>query len=153
LDHAFRQIAPEKGFAIHFVDLDRFKAVNDELGHPVGDGLLKSIAKRMRKVLRDNDLLARIGGDEFAIIQTNVTTAADAETLAHRLLSAVGGAHKVAGHVIPMSASVGVAIAPEHGTSAKELMKNVDVATYDAKKAGRGRVAVFDPSRQRRLVA
>ena len=117
------------------IDLDKFKEINDGLGHPVGDALLKSIVRSLRKAVRGNDLVARLGGDEFAVIQTGVTTRLDAEKMARRLLAAVGVPHCVLGHEINIGASIGVVLAPHDGTSAGELMKNVDVDAYWAKSA------------------
>ena len=158
LENALRHLRPKTGFAVHSIDLDKFKEINDGLGHPVGDALLKSIVRSLRKAVRGNDLVARLGGDEFAVIQTGVTTRLDAEKMARRLLAAVGVPHCVLGHEINIGASIGVVLAPHDGTSAGELMRNVDVALYRAKSAGRGTFAFFEPElgaarSERRLAA
>lgn len=145
LENALRHLQPGAGFAVHWIDLDKFKEINDKLGHPVGDALLKSIAKRLLETVRGKDLVARLGGDEFAVIQAGATTQAETEELTKRLLSAVGEPHHVLGQVISIGASIGVVFAPKHGARADELMKNVDVALYKAKSAGRGTYAFFEP--------
>jgi diguanylate cyclase (GGDEF)-like protein len=149
LENALRHLRPGSGFAVHSIDLDKFKEINDNLGHPVGDALLKSIVRSLRKAVRGNDLLARLGGDEFAVIQAGAATKLEAEKLARRLLAAVGVPHHALGHKITIGASVGVVLAPQDGASAGELMKNVDVALYNAKSAGRGTFAVFEPERDK----
>ena len=143
LEHALRR-RDSSGFALHSIDLDRFKPINDALGHPVGDALLKSVVRLLKKIVRDGDLVARLGGDEFAIIQAGVTTAADAEKLAARILAAIRTPQQVLGHHLEIGASIGVAIAPDHGVSTKELMANVDQALYRAKSMGRGCHVVFE---------
>ena len=145
LENALRHLQPGAGFAVHWIDLDRFKEINDRLGHPAGDALLKSIAKRLLKTVRGQDLVARLGGDEFAVIQAGATTQAEAEELTKRLLSAVSVPHDVLGQEISIGASIGVVFAPKHGASAEELMKNVDLALYKAKSGGRGTYAFFEP--------
>ncbi len=147
LDHALRHLKPGTGFALHWIDLDHFKQINDEFGHPTGDALLKSVAKKLRNTVREQDLVARLGGDEFAVIQAGVTTQTLAEELAKRLLAAVSGPHHVLGHEIDCGASIGVVLAPPHGMDAEDLMKNVDIALYRAKAAGRGTFAFFEPLR------
>ena len=147
LENALRYLRPGTGFAVHWIDLDKFKEINDSLGHPVGDALLKSVVRSLQKTVRGHDLVARLGGDEFAVIQAGATTKAETEKLSRRLLAAVGAPHRVLGHEITIGASIGVVLAPQHGGSAEELMKNVDVALYRAKSAGRGTFALFDPAR------
>ncbi len=147
LDNAFRQLGPCPGFALHWIDLDHFKQVNDRLGHPVGDALLRDMASSLVKATRENDLVARLGGDEFAVIQPGIQTRLEAEQLGQRLLQALSGTHTVMGHQIETSASIGVAIAPEDGADAEQLMKNVDLALYRSKRCGRGSYSLFDPDR------
>lgn len=147
LENALRHLRPETGFAVHSIDLDKFKEINDGLGHPVGDALLKSIVRSLRKAVRGHDFVARLGGDEFAVIQVGATTRLEAEKMASRLLAAVGVPHHALGHEITIGASIGVVLAPQHGASAAELMRNVDVALYSAKSAGRGTFALFEPRR------
>jgi diguanylate cyclase (GGDEF)-like protein len=137
-------LRPGAGFAVHWIDLDKFKEINDRLGHPVGDALLKSVVRSLRKAVRGNDFVARLGGDEFAVIQAGATTPREAEKLTKRLLTAIHIPRNVLGHEITIGASIGVVLAPRNGTSADELMKNVDVALYAAKAAGRGTFAHFE---------
>jgi len=144
LENALGHLRPGAGFAVHWIDLDKFKEINDRLGHPVGDALLKSVVASLRKAVRGDDLVARLGGDEFAVIQAGATTPREAEKLTKRLLTAIRTPRNVLGHEITIGASIGVVLAPRNGTSADELMKNVDVALYAAKAAGRGTFAHFE---------
>jgi diguanylate cyclase (GGDEF)-like protein len=129
---------PDEGFALHWIDLDRFKEVNDTLGHPVGDALLKSVAKRLRGVLRGPDIVARLGGDEFAIIQRGATTEEQAAHLASRIIRTIAQPHQVMGHTVGVGASIGIVVAPKDGSNADELIKKADLALYEAKASGRG---------------
>jgi diguanylate cyclase (GGDEF)-like protein/PAS domain S-box-containing protein len=132
--------------AVHCVDLDRFKDVNDTLGHPAGDELLRVAASRLRDALGDNEDIARLGGDEFAIIQRNVADRADAEAFAARLVCILSARYKIGGVAVYVGASVGVILADRHCGGPEELMKNVDIALYRAKAEGRSTYRVFDPS-------
>ncbi|MBV1702771.1 MAG: EAL domain-containing protein [Hyphomicrobiales bacterium] len=131
------------GFAVISMDLDRFKNVNDTLGHPVGDALLVQAAQRVSALLRDTDIVARFGGDEFVILQTNLRSSADAAALAERLVSAVGAPYEINGQRMLIGASVGVALAPENGDDADDLLRNSDLALYRAKADGKGRFRFF----------
>ncbi|MBE0598052.1 MAG: EAL domain-containing protein [Desulfuromonadales bacterium] len=119
-----------------FVDLDRFKIVNDSLGHAFGDQLLQTIARRITGCMRDNDLVARLGGDEFAIILPRVGPPRDMAHLAERLLETLAAPFHCEEQEIFTSASIGIAIYPENGDSVEEILKNADVAMYKAKQAG-----------------
>ena len=130
--------------AVLYLDLDRFKAVNDTLGHPVGDELLRATAQRLCECLRQSDMVARLGGDEFAIIQADAPQPAAANSLAERLVRVLGAPFEIDGHQIVIGASVGVAFSPEHGTDPDELLKKADLAMYDAKAAGRGAASFFN---------
>jgi diguanylate cyclase (GGDEF)-like protein len=132
--------------AVHYLDLDGFKSVNDTFGHAVGDGLLKSVGGQIRLLLRESDTAARIGGDEFVIVQNRVGERRDAEALAGRLIDALRQAFAVDGRSIRVGASVGICLAPDHGSDSVELIKRADAALYEAKEAGRGRFAVAPPS-------
>jgi diguanylate cyclase (GGDEF)-like protein len=112
LETCFGALQAGHGFALHWIDLDHFKEVNDSLGHPVGDALLKSVAKRLRKTLRGSDLVARLGGDEFAILQGGAADKAQATKLAKRLMRALAEPHYVLGHPVTTGASIGIALAP-----------------------------------------
>jgi diguanylate cyclase (GGDEF)-like protein len=145
VDSWFQQLKPDAGFALHWIDLDHFKMVNDTLGHPTGDAVLKSAAKRLRGILRGPDVVARLGGDEFAIIQSGATTEMQAAKLAKRVLRAIGEPHQVLGRKVSVGASIGIVLAPSHGRDADELLKNADLALYRAKASGRGAYAFFQP--------
>ncbi len=133
------------GFNILLLDLDRFKVVNDTLGHGCGDQLLITCAQRIREVLDDGDLAARLGGDEFAIIQLVHTDATnEARALGTRLLQTIANGFILEGQEMVVGTSIGVACAPAHGTSAGQLLQNADLALYRAKAAGRGNLVVFE---------
>jgi diguanylate cyclase (GGDEF)-like protein len=127
-----------------FIDLDKFKAVNDTLGHAAGDQLLCIAAERMRTCLRDIDTLARLGGDEFAAIIRDTANPLDVAHVAHRLIAAVSQPYDLSGEIATIGASVGVAIAPVDGDTADVLQLRADFALYAAKDAGRGGVKFFD---------
>ena len=139
--------------AIFFVDLDRFKAVNDTLGHPIGDALLRKVADRFRSAVRDGDIVARLGGDEFAIVQFDAPQPAAATALAERLVDLIGRAYAVEGHVVHVGASIGVAIAPHDGHERDVLLKNADLALYRAKAEGRGCYRFFEAGMNDRMQA
>jgi diguanylate cyclase (GGDEF)-like protein/PAS domain S-box-containing protein len=130
--------------AVLLLDLDRFKLVNDSLGHPAGDELLMGIAHRLREAVRPGDTVARLGGDEFVVISEGVSSAAHARLLAERLAAMLSGADRVAGTEIFTSASVGVAIG-RAGDTTEALLSDADAAMYLAKERGRGRVELFLP--------
>jgi diguanylate cyclase (GGDEF)-like protein len=151
LENALEDLRRNHGFAIHWLDLDKFKDVNDTFGHPVGDMLLKSVARRLRETVRRPDVIGRLGGDEFAILQRHAHRKGDAERLATRILRAVSEPHHVAGHTLQVDASIGVAHAPEHGHTVDELLKNVDVALYKAKSHGGKCFACFEPGEDEKI--
>ena len=148
LENALQSAKPGHGFALHWIDLDRFKEVNDTLGHPVGDALLKSVAKRLVAVVREGDVVARLGGDEFAVLQAGGGEPRHAAKLAQRILRAMTEAHCALGQKVSCGASIGIALAPLHGSNAEDLLKSADLALYSAKSAGRGVIAFFEPGRQ-----
>jgi diguanylate cyclase (GGDEF)-like protein/PAS domain S-box-containing protein len=129
--------------ALHFLDLDHFKAVNDTLGHPIGDRLLVTVARRLSGVLRETDIVARLGGDEFAIVQCNVASPVDATELARRLIEAIAAPVEIDGHRIIIGTSVGIAFAPEDALDPDQLLKCADLALYRAKTDGRGVCRLF----------
>ncbi|MCJ2075544.1 EAL domain-containing protein [Methylobacterium sp. E-016] len=139
--------------AVLLIDLDRFKPVNDTLGHPMGDALLKKVADRLRSTVRPTDTVARIGGDEFVILQTGVQEAANTQALARRLVDLIGRTYMVDGHLLTIGASVGVALAPGDGSDADTLLKNADLALYRAKLDGRATYRFFEPEMDARMQA
>jgi len=145
LENALQQLSRGIAFAIHWIDVDEFRQINQTYGQPVGYAVLKTIAERLVRTVRTGDLVARLGGDEFAVIQPGVESQSQAEMLAKRLLKAVNQPVEIPGHSIPISVSIGVVVAPEHGTSSLELMKNIYLALYAAKAAGRHTIVVYDP--------
>ena len=133
------------GFTVFMLDLDLFKTVNDSLGHPVGDELLKVVADRLSACIRDTDTVARLGGDEFAILATaDGDQRETAIAMAGRLLEAVAAPYDLDGHHINIGTSIGIALAPEHGTDVDQLMKNADLALYKAKSEGRDAYRFFE---------
>lgn len=140
LAHAERGL----GFALLALDLDRFKEVNDTLGHGAGDELLKQVADRLRQTVRDTDMVVRIGGDEFAVLQFPLERPEDAGTLASRLVEALGEPFDLAGQHASIGVSVGIALAPGDASEAAELLQKSDLALYRAKQDGRGTYRFFE---------
>ena len=129
--------------AVLCIDLDRFKNVNDTLGHPVGDRLLQGVADRLRRCTRNGDTVARFGGDEFAVLLAGITSAEVAERVAKRLNDALGRAYEIDGHQILISASIGIALCPQDAATADSILVAADLALYAAKASGRGTYRVF----------
>jgi diguanylate cyclase (GGDEF)-like protein/PAS domain S-box-containing protein len=130
--------------AVLVLGLDHFKAINDTLGHGVGDKLLRGVGKRLHSLLRDDDALARLNSDEFAIVQSGVTRPEDAVFLARRLLDAIGDPYLVDGHSVVIGASIGIAISPGDGDESEKLLKNADLALSRAKNDSRGTFSFFE---------
>jgi len=131
--------------AVHFVDLDNFKQVNDTLGHRRGDMLLKEVANRLQKVVAESDTVARFGGDEFVVLQPMLKSLDDAATLANSILASLRGTYKIDGHEAPGAASIGIAVAPRDGTDQDHLLRHADMALYQVKSSGRGSWQWFSP--------
>lgn len=131
--------------AVLCLDLDNFKSVNDTLGHPYGDELLRLLAKRLPKTLREQDTLARLGGDEFAVVLPNIGKKDDVRQMAERLIDAVRQPFEIDGHTVPISVSIGIALAESQDTSADHLLRYADMALYEAKRNGRNCLAFFKP--------
>jgi len=148
-------VLPLRGgsIAVHFIDLDRFKKVNDTLGHDGGDFLLKTVADRLRAVTRVDDLVARLGGDEFVVVQTGVKDRHQAEEFARRLAAAVTAPMTLKEQTIFATVSIGVALAPADGTDPGRLLKSADLALYKAKAAGRNCTRFFLPEMDTELRA
>jgi len=125
------------------VDLDRFKTVNDTLGHAVGDQLLRQVAERLSKSVRASDTVARLGGDEFAVALNNLSTPEDAAVVAHKIIAAFQAPFQVEGHSLPATLSIGAALYPNDSTDQETLLKNADAAMYRSKEAGRNRFSLF----------
>jgi diguanylate cyclase (GGDEF)-like protein/PAS domain S-box-containing protein len=133
-------------FTVLLLDLDRFKHVNDTLGHSAGDALLRETAARLKALLRDTDVLARLGGDEFAVIQSGEVNQREAAgALADRIIAIVGETFDIDGNEVNIGTSIGIALAPEHSTNPDSLLKMADMALYSAKSAGRNGYRFFDP--------
>ena len=145
MDEALAQCGSSNMCAVHFIDLDQFKQVNDTLGHTRGDLLLVAVADRLRTTVRQSDVIARFGGDEFVVLQTSIKAVDDVSALAARMLRAVHGTYELDGHVAMVSASSGISIAPRNGTDADQLLRNADMALYRAKAERRGTWRWFEP--------
>jgi diguanylate cyclase (GGDEF)-like protein len=141
-----QRIHREQMVAVHHLDLDQFKAVNDTFGHPAGDKLLKIVAERLRAVVRDTDTIARMGGDEFVIVQTPITEPTDATSLAQSIIASMGEPFDIDGHQAVIGASVGIAVGPGDGLRPDRLLRNADLALYRAKGDGRGTFRFFEPA-------
>src|SRR3954454_1480566 len=139
--------------AVLCLDLDRFKPVNDTLGHPVGDALLRAGAARLLACVREGDTAARLGGDEFAVLQAGAGQPEAAEALARRLVEALSAPYEVLGHQVVVGASVGVALAPGDGRDPDELLTRADMGRFRAKADGRGTFRSFEPGMDARLQA
>jgi diguanylate cyclase (GGDEF)-like protein len=135
---------PTYQFAVLFIDLDRFKVVNDGLGHLVGDKFLRAIAQRLQHCLRANDLIARFGGDEFSILLDNIQNQAEALQVAQRLLAALRNPFHLGEHTLFASASIGIAVGSADHQNAADLLRDADLAMYSAKDNGRGCYALFN---------
>jgi diguanylate cyclase (GGDEF)-like protein/PAS domain S-box-containing protein len=143
---AARQRRRDEPFSVLLLDLDRFKQVNDTLGHPAGDSLLIEVATRLKSLLRETDVLARLGGDEFAIIQAGeINQREAARALAERIIATMAKPFAIDGADINIGTSIGIALAPEHGTASDSLLKMADLALYRAKSAGRNGYCFFAP--------
>ncbi len=136
----------QESASLLFVDLDRFKAVNDTLGHAVGDALLRLVSDRLRQALREGDVLARLGGDEFAILLGGSVERQASAALAARIIDLIQRPYLVDGHVINVGASIGLALAPENGQTRAEILSSADLALYQSKAAGRGVYHFFETS-------
>ncbi|MSP28150.1 MAG: diguanylate cyclase [Methylococcales bacterium] len=134
-------------FAVFMMDLDKFKPVNDKLGHATGDELLKQVAHRMTSCLRDSDMVARLGGDEFVLVLENLKIPDDAETVALKLIVDLSVRFQLSeNHCVQIGASIGISIYPQHGSTSEILMDHADTALYQAKDKGRGCFAYFPDS-------
>ena len=145
LEEAFKRLSRGETVAVLCLDLDGFKSVNDTLGHPAGDALLKIAATRLRDIIREADTVARFGGDEFAVVQVGDTQPHGVIALAQRILDALSKPFDLNGHQVVIGVSVGIALAPADGDDPEQVLKNGDMALYRAKSDGRGIYRFFEP--------
>jgi len=138
-------IADGEEIAVHYIDIDEFKGINDALGHLVGDELLKALATSLSRCAGPTDFVARLGGDEFAIVQSAVTSPDQVNDLVARVFQAIRTPIDCMGHHLTSDASIGIALAPGHGTALDQILKNADLAMYAAKSAGRRTYRFFEP--------
>ena len=153
LDRNLRRLRTGQKFAILCLDLDRFKGVNDTLGHSIGDKLLNSVASRLVNCVKERDFVARLGGDEFAIIQADLSRPEEAEALASRIIERLSAPFEIDGQQLDIGASIGLVIAPADGMNADQLLKNADLAMYRAKANGRGLYCFFELEMDARIQA
>ncbi|MDA9440717.1 diguanylate cyclase [Bradyrhizobium sp. CCBAU 51745] len=151
LREALAAIGRDEELAVHCIDIDEFKGVNDALGHLVGDELLKSVAESLRRCAGPNDFVARLGGDEFAIVQGAVTSQDQVNELIARIFAAIRTPFDCMGHHLTTDASIGIALAPRHGNALDQILKNADMAMYAAKSAGRHTYRFFEPEMDARV--
>jgi diguanylate cyclase (GGDEF)-like protein len=144
LEEGLARAHPDDALAVLCLDLDNFKAVNDTLGHPVGDALLKVVAERLLEGAGETCTVARLGGDEFAIVQTGAAQPVGATVLAQHLIETVAAPYEIGGHSVVIGTSVGIAVAPNDGTDPDAILKNADLALYRAKAEGRGIYRFFE---------
>jgi diguanylate cyclase (GGDEF)-like protein/PAS domain S-box-containing protein len=154
LEDALRRVARNEKVAVFCLDLDRFKEVNDTLGHPVGDELLKQVARRLSECVREGDTVARLGGDEFAVVQVGGDLrVAETSALANRLIEVISSPYTVHDHQSVIGATVGISVAPDDGDGPDQLLKNADMALYRAKGDGRGSYRFFEAGMDARAQA
>jgi diguanylate cyclase (GGDEF)-like protein len=134
--------------AVMFIDLDKFKPVNDKFGHTVGDLLLKEVAKRLQDCVRKSDTVARLGGDEFVVLIPTIEDKHGDMVVAEKILNALAAPFCIDGHTLHISSSIGIAVYPQDGEDEKSLLKNADTAMYHAKKSGRNNMKLFNPEMQ-----
>ena len=146
LEHLLMGARGQRRFAVHFLDLDGFKGVNDMFGHASGDALLKQVTERLKACIREGDLIARLGGDEFAIVQAEAVEAKDAQVLASRILGSISAPYDLDGQQVAIGTSVGIALSPHDGNDAAMLLQNADLALYQSKKRGRRSFSFYDPA-------
>ncbi len=151
MDEALRSLRDGEKLAVHCVDLDRFKPVNDTLGHPIGDEVLGAVARRLKQQAGETAMVARTGGDEFVILQLLIDGDEEAGVLASRVIHALAGEFLIQGHKINIGSSIGIAVFPDDGQSSEILIRNADLALYKAKMEGRGTCRSFEPGMDARL--
>jgi diguanylate cyclase (GGDEF)-like protein len=145
LESALATFRDGEMIAVHHLDLDQFKAVNDTFGHPAGDQLLKIVAERLRGLVRTTDTIARMGGDEFVVLQAPIADPTEASALAQAIIELMSMPYDLNGHQAVVGASIGIAVSPGDGSSCDNLLRNADLALYRAKADGRGTFRFFEP--------
>jgi diguanylate cyclase (GGDEF)-like protein len=153
LEHELMRVKRGECLAVMCLDLDQFKSVNDALGHPIGDELLKLVSVRLRGCTRELDTVARLGGDEFAIIMTQMQQPTDAASLSKRIRDSVTKPYQIDGHQIVTDISIGISVAPADAMAPDPLLRNADMALYGAKADGRGTYRFFEPEMNTRMKA
>jgi diguanylate cyclase (GGDEF)-like protein len=153
LERELERIKRGEQLAMLYIDIDEFKSVNDSLGHPVGDELLKAVASRLRGCVKETDFIARLGGDEFAVVQTGIGQPSDVTELIRRIYQAIREPYECLGHHVTTDASIGVALAPHDGTDLDQLLKSADLAMYGAKADGRRTYRFFEAEMDARVKA
>jgi diguanylate cyclase (GGDEF)-like protein len=153
LEQSLQAIRPDEQLAVLYIDIDEFKSINDALGHPVGDELLKAAAERLRDCLGETDVAARLGGDEFAVIQAAIKELSETTALVDRIHAAIRQPFECMGHLITTDASIGIALAPGDGVDLDQLLKNADLALYGAKGDGRRTYRFFEAGMEHRAKA
>src|SRR3954470_4820451 len=153
LEQSLKAIRPGEQLAVLYIDIDEFKSVNDALGHPIGDELLKGVAERLRGCLKETDVAARLGGDEFAVIQTAIKDRSETTRLVDEIHSAIRQPLECMGHLITTDASIGIALAPCDGVDLDQLLQNADLALYGAKGDGRRTYRFFEAGMDQRARA
>ena len=145
LEYALGRVQRGEMLAVHHLDLDQFKAVNDTFGHPCGDKLLRIVAERLRGLVGEADTIARMGGDEFVIVQATIADPAEATSLAQRVIDALTEPYDIDGQQAVIGVSIGISVGPGDGSSPDKLLRNADLALYRAKSDGRGTFRFFEP--------
>jgi diguanylate cyclase (GGDEF)-like protein len=145
LEYVLGRVQPGEMVAVHHLDLDQFKAVNDTFGHPCGDKLLRIVAERLRSLIGEADTIARMGGDEFVIVQATIADPADATALAQDVIDALTESYDIDGQQAVIGVSIGISVGPGDGSNPDKLLRNADLALYRAKSDGRGTFRFFEP--------
>jgi diguanylate cyclase (GGDEF)-like protein len=145
LEYVLGRVQPDEMVAVHHLDLDQFKAVNDTFGHPCGDKLLRIVAERLRSLVGEADTIARMGGDEFVIVQATIADPAEATALAQGVIDALTEPYDIDGQQAVIGVSIGISVGPGDGSNPDKLLRNADLALYRAKSDGRGTFRFFEP--------
>ncbi|MDA9463861.1 bifunctional diguanylate cyclase/phosphodiesterase [Bradyrhizobium sp. CCBAU 53415] len=153
LEQGLRRTKSGDQLAVLCLDLDHFKDINDSLGHPIGDALLKEVGRRLKATVGENDTVARLGGDEFAVVQIGRSEETAARALAGRLVEVISAPYEIDDHQIVIGVSIGISLSPQDGSNPDELLKNADLALYRAKADGRGTYRFFETGMDARAQA